>query len=131
MSATTLYNPRQGYEAFKAVWAHAKALLEAGHRLQLSVKPEKRSTEQNARMWASLQEVATQVEWHGQHLTKEEWKDVFTACLKRQKVVPGLDGGFVVLGSSTSRMSKHELSELLECIYAFGAQRGVNFKEPQ
>ena len=51
-----------------------------------------------------------------------------TASLTRQKVVPGIDGGFVVLGQSTSRMSKAEMCELQELIEAFGAQQGVRFK---
>ena len=37
-------------------------------------------------------------------------------------VVPGMEGGFVVLGSKTSHMSKRELSDLIELIYAFGAE---------
>jgi hypothetical protein len=41
--------------------------------------------------------------------------------------VPGIDGGFVVLGQSTKKMSKAELGELMELIEAFGAQRGVRF----
>jgi hypothetical protein len=93
------------------------------------VAPPSRNTAQNARLWALLTEISDQVDWHGQKLTKDEWKDVFTAGLKRQKVVPGLDGGFVVLGSSTSRMSKAELSDLMELISAFGAERGVEFAE--
>ena len=88
-----------------------------------------RSSEQNARMWAMLHEVSTQVDWHGQKLSDGEWKDVFTAALKRQKVVPGLDGGFVVLGSSTRRMTISEMSELMELIAAFGAEHNVRFKE--
>lgn len=78
-------------------------------------------------MWAMLTDVSQQVIWHGQRLSKEEWKDVFTAGLKRQKVVPGIDGGFVVLGSSTSRMSVAEMGELMELMEAFGAQQGVRF----
>jgi len=58
-----------------------------------------RSTEQNARMWAMLTDVSRQVVWYGQKLQPEEWKDVFSASLNRQKVVPGIDGGFVVLGA--------------------------------
>lgn len=80
-------------------------------------------------MWAMLTDVALQVDWHGQRLSKEEWKDVFTAALKRQRVVPGLDGGFVVLGSSTRRMTVGEMSELMELIAAFGAEHDVQFKE--
>lgn len=90
-------------------------------------EPRLRSYEQNRRMWAMLTDVSQQVIWHGQRLSKEEWKDVFTAGLKRQKVVPGIDGGFVVLGSSTSRMSVAEMGELMELMEAFGAQQGVRF----
>ena len=74
-----------------------------------------------------LDEIAEQVIWHGQRLTRQEWKDVFTAAMDRQKVVPGIDGGFVVLGSSTSRLTREEMSELMELITAFGAERKVKF----
>jgi NinB protein len=76
-------------------------------------------------MWAMLGEVAKAVDWHGQKLCAEEWKDVFTAALKRQKVVPGIDGGFVVLGTSTRRMKKQEMSDLMELMAAFGAERSL------
>jgi hypothetical protein len=105
------------------------AVAEAPEGFSVTVAPPSRNTAQNARLWALLTEISDQVDWHGQKLTKDEWKDVFTAGLKRQKVVPGLDGGFVVLGSSTSRMSKAELSDLMELISAFGAERGVEFAE--
>lgn len=84
-----------------------------------------RTLDQNARMWAMLHEISEQVEWHGQHLTDQEWKDVFTAALKRQKVVPGLDGGFVVLGTSTRRMTRQEMSELMELMAAFASEHDV------
>jgi hypothetical protein len=89
----------------------------------------RRTVDQNRLMWALLGDVSRQVVWHGQKLESGEWKDVFTAALKRQKVVPGLEGGFVVLGTSTSRMTRQELSELVELILAFGAERDVTFKE--
>lgn len=88
-----------------------------------------RNLEQNAKLWALLGEVSEQVDWYGQKLTSEEWKDVFSASLKQQKVVPGLDGGFVVCGQRTSKMSKREFSDLIELITAFAAERGVNFDE--
>lgn len=59
-------------------------------------------------------------------MTPEEWKDVFTAGLKRQRVVPGLDGGFVVLGARTSEMSKEEMAQLQELIEAFAVERDVD-----
>ena len=79
-------------------------------------------------MWSVLAQLEP-IEWYGATLTKEEWKDVLTASIKRQRVVPGLEGGFVVCGSSTSKMSAAELSEVIEVAFAFGAQQGILFKE--
>jgi hypothetical protein len=93
----------------------------------VEIKPKTRSLDQNRKLWAALNDLARQVTWHGLKLTAENWKDMTTAAVKRQQVVPGIDGGFVVLGASTSKMSKAEMSELLEFIIAFGAQQGVVF----
>ena len=95
----------------------------------MSDKP--RSTEQNSRMWAMLTDVSSQVVWYGQKLQPEEWKDVFSASLRRQKVVPGIDGGFVVLGMRTSKMTVAQMAELMELMEAFGAQQGVRFTAPE
>lgn len=89
-----------------------------------------RSLQQNAAMWAALADISRQVEWHGKKLSKEDWKHVFSSSLKRQNVVPGLDGGFVVLGISTSKMTIKEMSDLLELAHAFGAEHGVKFSAP-
>jgi hypothetical protein len=95
----------------------------------VQIKPKTRSLEQNARLWASLQDVSDQVIWHGRKLTPVEWKFVFSAALKKQEVVPGIDGGFVVLGQSTSVMSVREMNDLLTLIEAFGAEHNVKFVE--
>ncbi len=89
----------------------------------------RRTLDQNRLMWSLLGEMSAQINWHGQKLAAEEWKCVLTASLKRQKVVPGIDGGFVVIGQSTSKMTKQELSEVIELAYAFGAQQGVTFSD--
>lgn len=94
-------------------------------------EPKTRSFEQNKRMWAMLRDLSHQVVWHGQKLADSEWKDVMTAALKRQKVVPGIDGGFVVLGTSTRKMTVAEMGELMELMEAFGAQQGVRFTAPE
>lgn len=127
----SLWEPVQAHKAIMTAWGHAKAWLMAGHRLVLEVRPEKRSDAQNRRLWAMLADISAQVDWYGQKLTSEEWKDVFSASLKRTKVVPGLDGGFVVCGQSTSKMTKAEMCELQELMEAFGAERGVKFRAPE
>ena len=79
-------------------------------------------------MWANLEDIAQQVIWHGVKLDKQEWKDVLTAGLKKQKIVPGIEGGFVVIGARTSKMSIAEMNELIELATMFGAQQGVKFR---
>ena len=127
-----LINAQQAHQAIQTAWHHAKGWLMAGdQRLTLEIRPEKRSDAQNRRLWAMLADISAQVDWYGQKLTSEEWKDVFSASLKRTKVVPGLDGGFVVCGQSTSKMTKAEMCELQELMEAFGAERGVKFRAPE
>lgn len=90
-----------------------------------TIKQKTRTLEQNALMWALLGDLSKQVNWYGQKLTSDEWKDVLSASLKKQKVVPGIDGGFVVIGARTSQMTKREMSDMCELIYAFGAEQDV------
>ena len=128
--AIRLFNPQQAHAAIATqLWPTIKAMLMAGQRLELACKPEKRSNAQNRLMWAALSDISRQVDWYGEKLSPEDWKHVLSASLKKQRAVPGLDGGFVVLGLSTSKMSKDEMSELLELALAFGAQNGVEFEE--
>lgn len=107
-----------------------QAIKEAPAGLIVQIKEETRTLDQNSKLWPMLQDISRQVDWYGQKLTDEEWKDVFTAALKKQKVVPGLDGGFVVCGQRTSTMPKREFCELIELMYAFGAERSVVWSEP-
>jgi hypothetical protein len=91
-----------------------------------------RNSDQNSLLWALLTDVSQQVEWYGKRLTPEDWKHVFSASLRKLTVVPNLDGsGFVALGMSTSRLSKREFSDLIELIYAFGAEREVAWSGPE
>lgn len=108
-----------------------ECVIDAPAGMVVEVKPATRSPEQNARLWAMLADISRQVVWHGRKLDSEAWKHVFTAALKKQDVVPNIDGtGFVVLGQSTSKMGKREMSELQELISAFGAERDVMWTEP-
>ncbi len=122
-----LTNPQQAYAWWLKAWQTIKPMLIAGHRMHVEVRDEKRSDPQNRLMWACLGDLARQVDWHGQKLDAEAWKDMATAALKRQRVVPGIDGGFVVLGQRTSQMTKAEMTELIDFLFAFGDQRGVQW----
>lgn len=96
------------------------------HRpLVITITEMTRTLAQNNKMWAVLADISTQVDWYGNKLTSEEWKHVITAALKGQKTVPGINGGFVVLGLSTSKMTIREMVDVIECAHAFGAEHGV------
>lgn len=90
---------------------------------------DQRNADQNRLLWSLLNAISKQVDWHGQKLAADDWKHVFTAAQGKQRVVPGLDGGFVVLGVSTSRMTKAEFAELIELAQAFAAEKGVKWAE--
>lgn len=108
-----------------AKWALGVPL---GSRVEF--KKPRRSLDQNSLLWSRLTEVSQQVEWYGQHLSPEDWKDVCTASLRKARVVPGIDpGSYVPLGMRTSDMSKEEMTALLDLIEAFGVQQGVVFSD--
>jgi hypothetical protein len=95
----------------------------------ITISGEKRNAQMNALLWARLTDISRQVEWYGQKLSPEDWKHVMTAGLKKQRAVPGIEGGFVVLGLSTSKMKKAEFSELLDLIQYFGDSQGVKWSD--
>ena len=124
------WNPQQAHAAMTAqLWPMLKSMLTAGHRMVLEIKPVTRSLEQNAKMWACLTDISKQVNWYGQKLSPDDWKHVLSASLRKQRAVPGIDGGFVVVGLSTSQMTIAEMSEMIELAHAFGAQQGVTFHD--
>ena len=127
MSITySLYNQQQAHKAMGDLWQRIKPYIAAGHRLQVTVRKEKRSKDQNALLWKLLDTTAANVEWYGQRLTADDYKNLFTASLKQQRAIPGINGGFVVLGTSTSSMTKEEMSDLITLIQAFLAERGID-----
>jgi hypothetical protein len=99
---------------------------------RVEFKASKRTLPQNDRMWAMLTDIADQVTHHGVKMPADDWKLVFLDALKRElRMVPNLDGnGFVNLGRSSSDLSKQEMTDLIELMFAWGAQHGVVFKDP-
>lgn len=119
-------------------WASemTRRALPGGPVLWCLTRP-RRTKDQNAKLWPMLTDISRQVRWPDFEtgelvfLTNYEWKDLFTAYVKRQRMLPGIDGGVVMVGASTSAMDKRTFSELIEAIYAFGADRGVVWSDPK
>lgn len=124
MEKRTLPLASPTHRKFAASWC-----LEAPEGWFVTFDPPKRTLEQNALLWARLSQLSRELKWDGGTLTPAEWKDLLTACLRKQKVVRGIEGGLVFLGTSTSQMSKAEMADLLTLMEAFAAERGVTFRD--
>lgn len=110
----------------------AKWAMNVPYGSRIEFKKPRRSLPQNDLLWARLTDIAQQVEWHGAKLSPADFKDMFTASLRKARVVPGIDpGSFVLLGLHTSDMDKEEMTALLDLIDAFGAEHGVVFGDQQ
>jgi hypothetical protein len=113
----------------------AKVCQTAGPDTIVRFMGNKRSLEQNSKMWAMLSDIARQVEWpvdgETQKLRKEDWKIILTAGAKKQRVAPGVDGGFVVLGEPTSSMTVAEMREMIDLCQHFGDSKGVKWSDPK
>lgn len=96
----------------------------------VTISPPTASDELTARLHCAIRCVAKQVKWAGEKLGEEDWKRLLVAGLFGQRVVPSPIGhGFVVLDRRTSRMSSMTKHELLEFVYSFGAEHGVEFDD--
>lgn len=125
---TFILRPQPHLARFNALLAVQKA--PDGYVVE--IRPPKRTDAQNRKLHAMLGDVASQQTCYGHKLTVEEWKRWFSAGLWQQKIVPGMEGGFVMLGEKTSNMSIKKINEMIELISFWGSQpeHWVNFKEP-
>lgn len=110
--------------------AHAIANAPEGYRCE--IRPRTRTLAQNDLLWSVLTDISKQVSFvvNGEavKVSPEEVKDILTAGLKREtRMAMGIDGGMVILGQRTSKMTVRQLSELVELAHAFGSQKGVQW----
>ena len=130
-----LWSPTQAAKDLPGVWAWIKAMLIAGHRLVLEVRPENRSLDQNAHFHALCGDIARSgIEWFGKPRKADEWKVLLVsghakATKQEADVVPGLEGELVNLRESTARMSRQRASSLIEYTLAFCAEHGVELRD--
>lgn len=113
----------------------AAYLMDVPEGYVVTVQEPNRTLEQNAALHAAITDIAKQVKWHGEQMDIEDWKRLLTAAWARAerepvKLVPALDGhGFDVLYRRTSRMSKREVSSLLDYLHAWGTEQGVKWSD--
>ena len=102
----------------------------AGTRIEF--KAARRTLPQNDRMWAMLTDVAAQKLHAGRRYTPDQWKVLFMhACGREVQFIPSLDNStFIPWGQSSSDLSKQEMTDLIDFIFAWGAENGVVFHDP-
>lgn len=122
-------------ESIEATTNYFRAVLVkaiSGGPIEIIMGREKRTKDQNAKMWAMLNDIQIFMpEWHGYKMGTEDYKHVIGATWKTQKLVPNADNtGFVVCGLSTRKLNKRDFCELVECIYYFAAENKVPLSDP-
>lgn len=110
--------------------AHAIAQAPEGYRCE--IRPKTRTLAQNDLLWSVLTDISRQVDFvvNGAlvKVSPEEVKDILTAGLRREtRMAMGIDGGMVLLGQRTSKMTVRQMTELIELAHAFGTERGVEW----
>lgn len=91
----------------------------------------RRTLDQNAKMWPMIRDIIRTVPvYHGATMSEPDYRDLFTGSIRQQYPVPGLNGGVVFIGGGSSGLTVDEFSDLIEMMYAFGAEHGVAWSEP-
>lgn len=109
---------------------YAKRLIDAAPIDAVAViKPGTRTLDQNSKLWAMLSDVS-RAKPEGRKHGPEVWKALFMqACGHAVQFVNGLDGLPFPAGFRSSRLTKGQMSDLIEFIYAYGAEHGVEWSE--
>jgi hypothetical protein len=104
---------------------------------RVEFKAAKRNEKQNDRMWAMLTDVARQHAINGRKYTAADWKLMFLQAYAEQigqeiRYLPAIHRpGLVPCGRSSSDLSVKEMSELIELIFAWGAENNIVWSDPK
>lgn len=104
----------------------AKRLIDlAPQGAVLNIRPPSRTGEQNALMWSLLSDVS-RAKPDGRTHTPDVWKALFMqACGHAVQFEVGLDGRPFPLGFRSSRMTKEQMTDLIEFILQYCAEKGI------
>jgi len=111
----------------------SKIVATAPKDTRIEIKAPRRTLDQNAKLHAMIGDIAKQHEHAGRKLTTREWKLLFLHALKGElKMLPSIAGDtFVPIGHSTADLSIAECAELIEFLYAKGAEWNIKWSEPE
>lgn len=104
-----------------------------GGPVQITLGEPKRTLAENALLHALISELAGKMEWAGKKRDVETWKRLLVAAWMRAEgkpveILPALDGhGVELIPVRTSKLGKRACADLIEFIYAWGAEQGVRW----
>ena len=112
-------------------YAHA-AIDAAPENAVLSILAPTRTNDQNAKLWAMLEDVRRS-EPEGRRWTKEMWKSAFMDSLGWQcQFAMSLEGDRPIpVGYRTSNLTVSQMSDLIELIYEYGSRFNVEWRETE
>lgn len=92
--------------------------------------------EQKKRFHAMVRDIAKQIpEYCGIAMDEEDWKRLLIGAAHGQHVVPNPfnpAGGFMVVNKQRVRgMEKPDMTSLIDQLFAFGNERGVQWTDPE
>lgn len=93
----------------------------------VNVRAASRTNDQNAKMWAMLSDIS-RAKPDGRCHTPEVWKALMmNACGHAVQFVLGIDGEPFPLGFRSSKLTKAQMSDLIEVMYEYGSRHGVEW----
>jgi hypothetical protein len=96
----------------------------------VTIKPESRNLDQNAKLWAMLSDVS-RAKPEGRMHTPEVWKCLFMNALGHEtRFEMGLDNRPFPVGFSSSALSKRDFADLITFVQEYGDRHGIAWSEP-
>jgi hypothetical protein len=107
-----------------------RAVADAPSDYVVTIAQRKRSSDQNAKLWACIADVA-RAKPEGRQWAPETWKAAFMHYLGHQvQFCEGLDGsGPFPLGFRSSQLTVRQMADLITCVQAYGDQHGVEWTD--
>jgi len=131
-----LHNAQQGHAEILRVWPEIKNALMAGHKLEIEIRRESKSRDQEEMYHALINNIAKQASHLGAKWNAEDWKRFLVWPFAKEvgistgRLVPSLDGtGIVQLGLQTRKFTKDEASKFTEWLIAWATENGVNVEQ--
>ncbi|RRU17840.1 recombination protein NinB [Stenotrophomonas sp. 278] len=125
-------NPRRPLVMDSAI-SEIRHRVAAGEDFDVTVSEPKRTLAENALLHVLITELAGQLEWAGKKRDAETWKRLLVAAWMRAEgkpieILPALDGnGVELIPVRTSGLGKKACADLIEFIYAWGAEQGIRW----